>query len=116
MQANGLATRSQVIAVLGNGLAVLAYRAIDVDLNGRSEGYQLGHDDHPFRVIPGAFPPIRRYCTTLIGARASRDAKILCYSYCMTEKPKPKKKVGRPYAGGPTPQRRIRYGSLWDEA
>ena len=40
----------------------------------------------------------------------------MCYSYCMTEKPKPKKKVGRPYAGGPTPQRRIRYGSLWDEA
>lgn len=36
----------------------------------------------------------------------------------MTEKPKNKGKGkgGRPYAGGPTPQRRIRYGALWDEA
>jgi len=34
----------------------------------------------------------------------------------MTEKPKSKNRGGRPYAGGPTPQRRIRYGSLWDTA
>jgi len=34
----------------------------------------------------------------------------------MTEKLKPKNRGGRPFAGGPTPQRRIRYGSLWDDA
>src|SRR5690606_9268797 len=56
MQANGLAARGQVIAVLGKGLAVVADLAVDIDATGRAEADQLSHREHPFRVNRGTYP------------------------------------------------------------